>query len=1030
MSDQDKDPVVHSSLSKALAIWSALLALSLVWGLYDEVYGIRPWKGYQARFERLYRSYLSNARLSEADREKAIKAQPEYRALDRDTLAAEAAAMPAASAIDTEVNGYLVPNILALNDPFQEVRSHIGALTYQIEVSKSDSTKESLRKQIVELRAEAHKVSLPGKDGKGEKRDMTFPDMEKQLAEWKARKAELLQKRVDVMKHATELRAERDKYLSDRIANASLDTLSSVENSLARFDIRIRQIHVKDNDLVDRCESCHMGIREPVVLTAASMGGQEVFSSHPNKELLKIHDPEKFGCTPCHGGNGVALSSVEKAHGYNKYWLWPMHHPENVDAGCQQCHVREIVTEQADTLNAGREIFRLRGCIGCHRYEGFDREGDEISSVNQQIKQDEQQKAEWQREAGFAEQTANNPKTLNAQAQKLYAQATDLKVRASGIDAQIEQLDMRSEELVREVKKVGPSLKEARVKLRKEWIPVWLEDPHKWREGTKMPTFRLLPAERQAIAAYIWQAAVPGELPVQKQGDPEKGREAFETRGCMACHSMGEGAQKQGGTFAANLSREGEKANFDYLVRWVHNPRQRTAPYCAYEKRDLTAADYQKHGLPYVFDLSHDKCPNDGHELQVQQMTPMPNLRLTEEEARDIASYLMTRTHSNTKYSDASFMDDPALRNKGLSAIRNYGCAGCHEIAGLEDEQRIGTELTKEGSKPIERLDFALLTHKAEEEGWMTHKGFFEHKLADPAIYDTGKEKAAQDKLKMPNFNFSRPEIDQVTTLLEGSVDASVPPRYFYAPTDQRQDIIEGWWVVRKYNCMGCHKVHVGQTSVFDTMAKYQDPDWRDQKPPTLIGEGARVNPEWLMHFLNNPALSETDTNRDGVRQYLKVRMPTFSFSDGEIRKIVRFFEALSAQAEPFIPERLEPLTDQERTMARQLFSSEGAPCLKCHMTGDPVHDSKATAPNFTVAKDRLKPGWVKRWILDPALMSPGTAMPSGLFRKEGDHYVFNGPLPPSFNGYQKDQADLLVRYMFSFTPEELSKLRSSASGK
>ncbi|MGA2194642.1 MAG: c-type cytochrome [Bryobacteraceae bacterium] len=1027
MSDQEKDPVVHSSLSKALIIWSALLVLSMVWGLYDEVYGIRPWKGYQAKFEKLYHHYLATARLSEADREKLIRSQPEYRMLDRDTQAAEKAATPEASAIDTEVNGSLVPRILALNDPFQEVRSHIGALTYQIEVSKSESSKDSLRKQIVELRAEVHKIALPGEK---EKRSMTFPDMEKQLAEWKARKAELLQRRVDVMKRATDLRAQRDKYLSDRISDASLDTLSSVENSLSKFDIRIRQIHIKDVDLVDRCESCHMGIREPVRLTAASMGGQAVFTSHPDKELLKIHDPEKFGCTPCHGGNGVALSSVQKAHGYNKYWLWPMHYPENIDAGCQQCHVKEIVTEQADTLNAGREIFRLRGCMGCHRYEGFDREGDEISSVNQQIKQDEQQKAELLRQAGFAEQTANNPKTSNAEAQKLYAQANDFKVVSSSIDAQIEQLDMRSQSLVREVKKVGPSLKEVRMKLRREWIPEWLKDPHAWREGTKMPTFRLDQDEIRAIAAFVWQSGVPGELPSQKPGDPEKGKEAFETRGCMACHSMGEGSQKQGGTFAANLSREGEKANYDYLVRWVHNPRQRTAPYCPYEKKDLTAADYQKNGLPFVFDLGHDKCPNDGHELQVQQMTPMPSLRLTEDEARDIASYLMTRKHSGATYADASFMDDPALKNRGLAAVRNYGCAGCHEIAGLEDEQRIGTELTKEGSKPIERLDFALLTHKAEEEGWMTHKGFFEHKLADPAIYDQGKEKAKQDRLKMPNFNFSKPEIDAVTTLLEGSVDASVPPRYFYAPADQRQDIIEGWWVVRKYNCMGCHHVHVGQTSVFDTMAKYQDPDWRDQKPPTLIGEGARVNPEWLMRFLNNPALSETDTNRDGVRQYLKARMPTFSFSDGEVRKIVRFFEALSSQAQPFIAEKLEPLTDQERTMARQLFSSEGAPCLKCHMTGDPAHDAKATAPNFTVAKDRLKPGWVKRWILDPALMSPGTAMPSGLFRKEGDHYVFNGPLPASFNGYQKDQADLLVRYMFQFTPEELSRLRSSASGK
>ena len=51
---------------------------------------------------------------------------------------------PAASAIDKKINQELVPKILALNDPFQEVRSHIGALTYQIEVTHSESSKDSL----------------------------------------------------------------------------------------------------------------------------------------------------------------------------------------------------------------------------------------------------------------------------------------------------------------------------------------------------------------------------------------------------------------------------------------------------------------------------------------------------------------------------------------------------------------------------------------------------------------------------------------------------------------------------------------------------------------------------------------------------------------------------------------------------------------------------------------------------------------------------------------------------------------------
>src|ERR1017187_1263462 len=98
MSDQEKDPVVHSSLSKALVIWSALLAVSMIWGLYDEMYGIRPWKGSQAKFKKLYRHSLATARLSEADREKQIRSQPESKLLDRDTRAAEKAATPEASA--------------------------------------------------------------------------------------------------------------------------------------------------------------------------------------------------------------------------------------------------------------------------------------------------------------------------------------------------------------------------------------------------------------------------------------------------------------------------------------------------------------------------------------------------------------------------------------------------------------------------------------------------------------------------------------------------------------------------------------------------------------------------------------------------------------------------------------------------------------------------------------------------------------------------------------------------------------------
>lgn len=202
--------------------------------------------------------------------------------------------------------------------------------------------------------------------------------------------------------------------------------------------------------------------------------------------------------------------------------------------------------------------------------------------------------------------------------------------------------------------------------------------------------------------------------------------------------------------------------------------------------------------------------------------------------------------------------------------------------------------------------------------------------------------------------------------------------------------------------------------------------DVQEQLPPKLLTEGARVDPEWLRKFLTNPALNTTDTNRNGVRPYLKVRMPTFSFSDNELRKLVRFFQALQQQPMPYIPEQVPVLTSKETDMARSLFSSTAAPCLKCHATGDAAHDKTATAPNFLLARERLKPDWVERWILDPQAISPGTAMPSGLFRRENEHWVFSGPVPASFQGYDRDHSKLLVDYIFQLTADEQRRVAAS----
>ena len=54
--------------------------------------------------------------------------------------------------------------------------------------------------------------------------------------------------------------------------------------------------------------------------------------------------------------------------------------------------------------------------------------------------------------------------------------------------------------------------------------------------------------------------------------------------------------------------------------------------------------------------------------------------------------------------------------------------------------------------------------------------------------------------------------------------------------------------------------------------------------------------------------------------------MPTFSFSENELRKLVRFFQALSQQPMPYIPEQVPTLTAKETEMARSLFRAPRRP--------------------------------------------------------------------------------------------------------
>ena len=317
------DPVQNNSLSVPLFVSTLILMLTLVWALYDELYAMRPWKTTQEQFVGLYKSYLQELKPGQAAVEQEIKASSGYQELDEQLRDAEAEAVAKTADIEKRVNRGVNPRMVAVRAAFQALRGEIGEPTYQFETATSESTKQSLQAKIDGIMQRVIELDVVADDGSGNTETLTttFSQLEAEFERLRNLRAELQAERVTLLGPAQEIRAKRDAYLSERMTGLTAQQVDGLISKMDNFAVDIKQIHMPDIDWVDRCESCHLGIREPVELTAASMGGHEVFAGHPNRDLLKIHDPEQFGCSSCHNGNGRATSGVVKGHGRHKFWL-------------------------------------------------------------------------------------------------------------------------------------------------------------------------------------------------------------------------------------------------------------------------------------------------------------------------------------------------------------------------------------------------------------------------------------------------------------------------------------------------------------------------------------------------------------------------------------------------------------------------------------------------------------------------------------------------------------------------------------
>jgi mono/diheme cytochrome c family protein len=507
------------------------------------------------------------------------------------------------------------------------------------------------------------------------------------------------------------------------------------------------------------------------------------------------------------------------------------------------------------------------------------------------------------------------------------------------------------------VKKPGPILTKIDSKLTKDWVKNWIRNPRAVKQTTWMPRiwynansnseqdWARNEVEINAAVNYLFANAEKWEPPVAnpKQGDAKAGEKIVKSIGCQGCHVVGEGSRDEAGphrTFGQPLENIGAKTTYEWVFNWVRDP---------------------KHYNPNTY---------------------MPNLRLTDAQAADVATYLMTLKGSggdppkatytqkdvddtlldyytalmpaeSAKAAVAKLSDDQKQIDLGQKVITRYGCFSCHDIKGFEKTQSIGTDLSEEGSKLVTRLDFGFITDIPH-----TSKiGWFDRKLHDPRIFDQGRVLQPLDKLRMPNFDLSDIEVQRLLTAIM-SFQRDTQPIQAFPPKSARRDYtVAGRTLVHRRNCVGCHIIEDDGGDFLKLVAD------SSLGPPRLTPEGARVQPDWLYAFLRGPIQ---------IRPWIDVRMPTFGLNDPNLNGVIHYFQAVSNNLEPF---RTYDVAATESGVGKALF--EKLQCQKCHVLGEIPKDQPTAnlAPDLRMVHDRLNPDWLLPWLKNPASFLPGTRM-------------------------------------------------------
>ncbi|HWC90440.1 MAG TPA: hypothetical protein VG433_12320, partial [Pirellulales bacterium] len=149
--------------------------------------------------------------------------------------------------------------------------------------------------------------------------------------------------------------------------------------------------------------------------------------------------------------------------------------------------------------------------------------------------------------------------------------------------------------------------------------------------------------------------------------------------------------------------------------------------------------------------------------------------------------------------------------------------------------------------------------------------------------------------------------------------------------------------------------------------------------PPPLVGEGRKVQSNWLFDFLLDPY---------PIRPAVVLRMPKFNMSSAEASALVNYFAAIDGADYPYnydprtregyLASKAEQENNKHRLSDALRIVTDNNYCVKCHLIGDfePTGSNRAKGPHLDAVYKRLRPDYLLRWIARPPRILPYTSMP------------------------------------------------------